>query len=84
MVDVRVAPPDAAAVTGTLTIVGPIGDGFLSAYGCAAVPDTASVNSASAGVVANAVTVGVAASGRLCIRALTTTHVVFDTTGWWS
>lgn len=84
VVDVRVAPPDAAAVTGTLTIVGPIGDGFLSAYGCAAVPDTASVNSASAGVVANAVTVGVAASGRLCIRALTTTHVVFDTTGWWS
>lgn len=84
VVDARVAPPEAAAVTGTLTIVEPIGDGYLSAFGCAGVPDTASVNAADGGVVANSVTVGLAAAGRLCVRALTTTHVVFDTTGWWA
>jgi hypothetical protein len=82
--DVRVAPPGAAAVTGTLTMVAPAGDGFLTAFGCGDPPTTSNVNAPRAGVLANAVTVGLAASGRLCIRASTATHVVFDTNGWWA
>ncbi len=82
--DVRVAPADAVAVTGTLTIVTPSRDGFLTAFGCGAVPNTSNVNAPRGGVLANSVTVVLAAQGRLCIRALAATHVVFDTTGWWS
>ena len=78
------APPEASAVTGTLTIVTPGRDGFLTAFGCGAVPATSNVNAPRAGVLANSVTVVLAAQGRLCIRALAPTHVVFDTTGWWS
>ena len=33
-VDVRVAPPDAQAVTGVLTMVTPLAPGFLAAHGC--------------------------------------------------
>lgn len=83
-VDVRVAPPEAAAVTGTLTIVGPARDGFLTAHGCAQAPPTSNVNAAANTVMANSVTVGTAAGGRLCIAALAVTNVVFDTTGWWT
>ncbi len=82
--DVRVAPPGAQAVTGTLTLVGPGRDGFLTAFGCGPVPGTSNVNAPRAGVLANSVTVVLAAEGRLCIRALAPTHVVFDTTGWWA
>ena len=84
VLDVRVAPPGAAAVTGTLTIVAPTGDGYLSAFGCGTPPTTASVNAPSGAIVANGVTVGLAAEGRLCVRSFTTAHAVFDTTGWWS
>jgi hypothetical protein len=82
-VDVRVAPSDAAAVTGTLTIVSPAADGYLTAFGCGALPPTSNVNAPRAGVLANSVTVGIAAGGRLCVRSLTATQTVFDTTGWW-
>jgi hypothetical protein len=82
--DIRVAPPEARAVTGTLTIVTPGRAGFLTAFGCGAVPATSNVNAPRAGVLANSVTVVLADAGRLCIRALSPTHVVFDTTGWWS
>jgi hypothetical protein len=81
---VRVAPPEALAVTGTLTIVTPARDGFLTAFGCGPVPNTSNVNAPRAGVLANSVTVVLAEQGRLCIRALAPTHAVFDTTGWWS
>ncbi len=84
IVDVRVAPQGAAAVTGTLTIVEPLADGFLSAFGCGAPPTTASVNAPAGAIVANGATVGLAVEGRLCVRSLTTAHAVFDTTGWWS
>lgn len=83
-VDVRVAPPEAAAVTGTLTLVTPSNNGFLTAFGCGPVPLASNVNAPRGGVLANSVTVGTAPSGRLCISAMTATHVVFDTTGWWT
>jgi hypothetical protein len=82
--DVRVAPPSAVAVTGTLTMVTPAGAGFLTAFGCASIPPTSNVNAPRGGVLANAVTTGLAPDGRLCVRASVATQVVFDTTGWWA
>ena len=43
-IDSRVAPADAEAVTGTLTIVSPVTGAFLTAYGCGTPPATSSVN----------------------------------------
>lgn len=82
--DVRVAPPSAAAVTGTLTMVAPAGPGFVTVFGCGTLPPTSNVNAARAAVLANSVTTGVASGGRLCVRSSTATQVVFDTTGWWA
>jgi hypothetical protein len=81
--DVRVAPPEALAVTGVLTMVTPRSGGFLTAFGCSGTPTTASVNAPALAVVANTVTVGLANGGRMCTFGSATTHIVFDTTGWW-
>jgi GDSL-like Lipase/Acylhydrolase family len=82
-IDARVAPPGAKAVTGTLTLVEPIREAFLTAFGCGPVPATSSVNAERGLVLANAVTVAVTDAGRLCVRSSAVTHTLFDTTGWW-
>ena len=82
-IDATVAPADAEAVSGTLTIVEPMRTGHLRAWGCGALPDTANVNAAAGSVLANAVTTGLGDGGRLCVFARTATGTVFDTTGWW-
>jgi hypothetical protein len=81
--DVRVAPPGARAVTGTLTLTGATRPGFLASHGCGPVPSTSSVNGAPGGASANAVTTAVSSTARLCVFASATSHSVFDTTGWW-
>jgi hypothetical protein len=82
-IDSRVAPAGAQAVTGTLTIVSPVTGAFLTAYGCGTPPETSSVNADTRLVLANALTAGVSAEGRLCLTASAVTHSLFDTTGWW-
>ena len=47
--DMRVAPDAAVAVTGTLTLVSPVTAGFLTAFGCGAMPPTSNVNAAAGG-----------------------------------
>ncbi len=83
-IDARVAPDNAAAVSGTITIVRPAGRGHLRAWGCGPRPETSSVNGAAGGVIANSVTAGLDGDGRLCVYARSTTSTVFDTTGWWT
>jgi hypothetical protein len=83
VIDVGVVPPEARAVTGTITLVGPLRAGWLKAYPCGSEPPTSSVNAGTETVFANAVTVGVDAKGRICIKALSATHTLFDVTGWW-
>jgi len=34
-------------------------------------------------VFANTVTVGVNATGRMCVTAVSATNTLFDVTGWW-
>jgi len=83
VLDVRVVPPEARAVTGTITLVGPLRAGWLKAYPCGSEPATSTVNAATETVFANAVTVGVDADGRMCVEALSATHTLVDVTGWW-
>jgi hypothetical protein len=81
--DVRVAPDEAEAVTGTITMVGPVTAGYLTAYGCGPAPSTSSVNADVGRALANSLTTGVSESGRLCVYSYPTTHSLFDVTGWW-
>jgi len=81
--DVRAAPDGAAAVTGTVTMVGPTSGGYLVAHGCGPLPPTSSVNAGPGGTLANSVTTGVSGTGRLCVYADRTTQTLFDVTGWW-
>ena len=82
-IDARVAPADAVAVSGTLTLVAPMRPGFLRAWGCGAEPETANVTGLRGDVLANSVTTGVSADGRLCLMSRSATSTVFDTSGWW-
>lgn len=82
-IDVPVAPPDAQAVSGTLTLAGPVQAGYLRAWGCGPAPDTSNVNAAAGATVANHVTTGVGAGGKLCVFSLARGTTVFDTSGWW-
>jgi hypothetical protein len=83
-IDVQSAPADAVAVTGTIVIIQPAVDGYLTGTLCGVPPgQTSSVSAARNGIVANALTVGVSANGTLCVSAYAAAHAVFDTTGWW-
>lgn len=82
-IDTRVVPEGARAVTGTLTFVAPMRPGWLKAYGCGTQPETSNVNALPGTVMANAATLGVSDTGRLCITALAATNTLFDVTGWW-
>ena len=82
IVDFPVAPSDAKAVTGNITMVVPGVDGYFAAYGCGQpVPGTSSVNGGLGGVSADSVTAAVA--GSLCVYSSVGAHLLFDTTGWW-
>lgn len=85
--DWRVAPDDARAATGTLTIVRPESTAYATAWLCspdAPAPSTAVTNSPGGGVAANSLTSAVLrGTGRLCLFASSTMHTVFDVNGWW-
>lgn len=82
-IDAAVAPDDAAAVSGTLTIIDPLRPGHLRAWSCGELPETANVNARPGQILANSVTTGVDDAGRLCLYARAATNTVFDTAGWW-
>jgi hypothetical protein len=82
-IDARVAPAEAEAVSGTLTMVAPLRPGYLRVWGCGDQPATANVTSLAGGALANMVTTGVDDTGRLCLFARSATGTLFDTTGWW-
>ncbi len=82
--DITVTPPDAAAVTGTITEVGPLTNGYLTAFACPTRPNTSAVNATAGHTLANSLTTAVSATGQLCIYANPTTHTLLDITGWWT
>lgn len=65
-----------------LTITQPPSGGWARIFPCgAAEPGTSNINYAAGQTVANAVAVPAAASGNVCIRSSTPTHVVVDDSG---
>ena len=84
-IKIRAAPDAAVAVTGTITLVDPALDGYLTGTTCDQPPGvTSSVNGARGSVMANSLTVALSPGGNLCITALVASHTLFDTTGWWT
>ena len=82
-IDAQVAPEEAKAVSGTLTLVSPMRPGFLRAWGCGTEPDTANVTGLQGDILANSLTTGISDDGHLCVMARSATSTVFDTSGWW-
>lgn len=83
VLNVRVAPAEAEAVTGTLTVVRPSATTFVATYGCVGDPPNSSVNAGGGAVAANSLTSSVTSDGELCFLSSSMTTTVFDTTGWW-
>lgn len=83
-IEIGAALDAAIAVTGTITMVDPGVNSYLTGTTCDQPPGaTSSVNGAGASVMANSLTVGLSAGGNLCITSLVSSHTLFDTTGWW-
>jgi hypothetical protein len=83
-IEIGAAPDAAVAVTGTITIIDPAVDGYLTGSVCGQpVGATSSVNGARSSVTANSLTVGLSPGGNLCINSLVASHTLFDVTGWW-
>ncbi len=79
-------PANAAAVTGNVTTVGPVGPGFLTLYpGDAAKPNAANSNYQTNQTLNNVFTVGLATNdGTFKLYSLSTTHAVIDLTGYFA
>jgi hypothetical protein len=82
-IDARVAPPNAKAVSGTLTMVTPMRTGFTRAWGCGTEPPTASITAVQGAILANSLTTGISDTGRLCVMARVASSTLFDVSGWW-
>lgn len=82
LIDTRVAPATAEAVTGTITLVRPTRTAFAVAD-CRADAPTSNVNAAAGDAMANSLTVAVS-DGDLCFRTSQAAKLLFDTTGWWA
>lgn len=83
-IDVVAAPAEARAVSGTITIVAPFTPGYLTGTVCGApAGQTSSVNASTGAVMANSLTVALSPGGAMCIATQSSTHTLFDTTGWW-
>jgi hypothetical protein len=78
------APPGAAAVSGTLTMVQPPSNSHLRAWRCGdALPPTSVVNARAGLAAANNVTTAIAGDLTLCVWASQNTATLFDVMGYW-
>ena len=79
-------PANAAAITGNITTVGPVANGFLTVYPSSATqPQAANTNYQAGQTLNNVFTVGLgAADGAFKVFALQTTDVVIDITGYFA
>ena len=82
-IDVNAAPPGTIGVSGTVTMVGPVTTGYITASGCGPRPLTSTVNGRPGSAAANTATSQISAKGLLCLYSSTNTDTVFDVAGWW-
>jgi trimeric autotransporter adhesin len=76
-------PANAKAVIVNVTATGPTADGFLTVYPCGTpVPNASNLNYKSGASIANLVISKLGASGELCIKTSSATHLIVDVTGY--
>ena len=76
-------PADAGAVSLNVTVVGPVGDGYLTLYPCGiSMPNVSNLNYSSGQTVPNAVLTGIGSGGSVCVYSLVPTDVIIDLNGW--
>ena len=74
-----------AAVSLNVTVVDPLGSGFLTAFPCGGTrPLAANVNYVANEIIPNAVIAPVSDAGEVCFFSLADTHIVVDVNGWFS
>ncbi len=77
-------PSNATAASLNLTVTGPAGSGFLTAWPCdQPQPTTSNLNFGPGQTIANVASVDLAANGTVCIYTHMATFLVVDVTGWW-
>ncbi len=73
---------DAGAATVNLTVVGPGGNGYVTAYPCGqAAPVASNVNFFAGETIANLATVRLGAGQSICVRSSVATYLVVDLSG---
>lgn len=87
VVEVQIAgrggvPADADSVMMNLTIAGPTGKGYATAYACGTRPSTSSINYMAGLNIANELMVDLSADGTVCVYVQTTAHVIIDVVGY--
>lgn len=76
-------PADINAVSLTVTVVGPSGNGFITVYPCDVDrPLSSNVNYSSGQIIANGVIAPVSADGRVCFYSSAPTDLIVDLAGW--
>jgi hypothetical protein len=70
------------AVVLNVTVVDPLGDGFVTVYPCGTLPLAANLNYVEGEIVPNLVIAPVSAEGEVCFYSLRDTHLVADVSGW--
>jgi hypothetical protein len=74
--------PAATAVALNVTVVGPLGNGFVTVFPCGEVqPKASNLNFTPGSVIPNAVVAKVGAAGQVCIFVSATTDLVVDVAG---
>lgn len=77
-------PSGTTAVVANLTIAGPSGNGFATAFPCGTEPPgTSNVNVVAGQARASAIIVGLDDARRLCVRASVDAHVIVDLAGYY-
>ena len=78
-------PFSATAIVLNVTAVGPSSDGYLTVYPCdIPQPEASNLNYVVGQTVANAVTVAIRASRKICLYAQGATDVIVDLSGWYA
>ena len=67
-----------------VTVVDPVGAGFVTVFPCGALPLASSVNFVAGATVENAVIAPLSTAGEVCLFASVDTYVLADVTGWFA
>jgi hypothetical protein len=72
----------AKAVVGTVTVVNPLGDGFVTVYPCNEIkPNSSNLNFVSGQTIANTFVARADSNGQICVYSSATVHLIFDRVG---